>query len=264
MEADTFSLQQREALIRQIDRRIAKWPDEVILKLEALTRTPQAMANSQADQPSPVRETVSSVQRTVPADSGIESGQQDAKITRRRAFLFGVSGVMTLLAASTGTGWFLKTNELQSLRDRMTNHVNPLLAACEKAGVKKDASNQRIQNYQARILPMYVAILNLRTVTSQMSELFEALNENESLKKMDVSNIASIVFTLGDKVQTLANYIAKVPEMIQACQNILIELDGWFSEKNDVNIRLFQLLQQNLFQSIEEIRTQAVGIEQVE
>jgi len=167
---------------------------------------------------------------------------------------------MTLAAASTGAGWWNSSNKLQRTREGLSNLCN----LCSTAIFQKDKYNRQIQDYQARLPDMHVRKLNLQDITAQVNDLYVSLFEDESFKKVDITNALSILSIVKDKVVTFIAFMDQVPELIQACQKILAELDGWFSERDDIDSRLFRLLQQDLFHSIDDIHAQTNSLDHIQ
>jgi hypothetical protein len=175
MESSLLSSQKREVLIQQINRRMAKLPDEALIELEELTRQSH-IKNSQAEsEPSQARAIIPAPpQLPKPIPDSIARGpnnptadQFNPVISRRGALLLGTTGIFALITTS-GMGWFIGNNNLQDIKsqirriggksfylelknkiDQINNVLDDLLASCHSAQSQKESSKLVLADYQA-------------------------------------------------------------------------------------------------------------------
>ena len=178
MENTELTSLQRENIKNQLMRRIGKMDDAAILQLEQATRHPH-------EKPRP------EVEKDTKDEAEIAAGP--IVVNRRQAITYGVTGVLALLATSTGIGWGKSLREGEELRaqgedlrgelqdqsaqlealrehfnqlkdddfdtalrsalEEMNTELISLKKLADELSVKKAASAKVIDNYQTEILP---------------------------------------------------------------------------------------------------------------
>ncbi len=119
MEKTELTPQQRENLKNQLLRRIGKMDDAALLQLEQATRRPldrprPAAESTQKVEPEKLAADIAAAPTT--AAEGEAQPSADPNINRRQAITLGVTGILGLIAASTGIGWGKSRREADALR----------------------------------------------------------------------------------------------------------------------------------------------------
>lgn len=247
MQTQPLTPEQREVLMLQINRRMAKWPDEALEQLEYLTRSPKTMAMQ------PVNNTYPNPQPRLPqtmAARGTQEGTEN-KVSRREVLAYGLGCVVSLCtattAAATGTGWLLTANKLGDMQ-----------SASNKTYSLKNRFNTIVAAYQNKIPATYSRFITLQDITSRIKELQAAMSDAFSAESFNLANAAGWLLGVGIEVlKTLPEYINNVAQLIQASQELITELQGWFSAENHIDNNLFQPIRAELFQSIDNLYDQA-------